>query len=1146
MLKRFNPGTLYALAFIGWLCVAVESGAQSSRFPDELGAMPYDGGVTFRVWAPNASSVGVRGDFNSWNPTPMVSEGSSGYWSVDISGAQAGQEYMYFINNSMWRRDPRARQVVNSQGNSIIYDPDAFDWEDTPIPMPFRNDVVYYQMHLGTFGGQNPPSTFDQAISRLDHVQNLGINAIKLMPVNEFPGGRSWGYNPSDLFAIESDYGGPDAFKRFMKAAHERGIAVIMDVVHNHYGPSDLEDGLWEFDGNTDGDGGIYFYNDWRSWTPWGDTRPHLGRSEVRRFIRDNTFMFVEEYRIGGFRWDSVFNIINYGQEGPVTNEDGWHMLRDINWELLQDHPHVLRGSEDHAFDHPMNFEHQWDVGYRWDLHGQVVAGSDAERNMWTVHDLLANWASHGRVVFSEAHDYIAGTHGRSRIPTEIFGDEPESIWSRKRSLLAAGIVMTTPGIPMIFQGQEMLETQAFHDDTPLRWDRTNTFAGIVQAYTDMIHTRRNLRGGAQGLKGTGINVHHVDDDNKVIGYIRWDQGGGSDDVVVIANFANTRWTNSNYEVEFPTAGTWYSHFNSDDLEYAEDFDGIGATQVMASGNPPRAAVNMGRYSMQIFSLTPPDAGPPPEPGDVTIDPDLPDGCVPVTITYDGMGSPLDGAEQVHIWIGMNGWQGVVSTEMQSIGENLWEYTYTPAPGTEEINLVFHDGNPDSEVRIWDNNESADWHFDIINCEPGPSGLAITEPPEDIEVSYAISSFDLAGIAEEVEGEITWSNLLTGASGSFPATTPWSIPGVGLAVGDNQIQVSGWLPSYEIEEIGFDSSSNYGSGWEDGSNQGTGFGPWSFEHSQGSGFAGVFVGDPDDAEITGLEAQAFGFYANPFVSGARAEVHRDFLEPLEEGAVFSFLWGMNWDSDAADSFRGFILWAGETELVHIRMSDSSAMTLNEDPFLGAYGTTAMPVHFHYLKSGSIRVWGTGRNGTESFDETISVSAGVPTGFAFYFDATEAGEDRRQMYVDDFALGMEVAGDPIPVTDAVTITRAESDDADSNEDGVPDWWYEEHELDPETPGLADQRPEGSHFTYGELFRLDLAPDDTASDFRFEMMPEDHLSFIAPADGRHYRIQVADDLDDDFADLNSEALEPGDSVDLPVGESHRFFRLRFLPE
>lgn len=150
----------------------------------------------------------------------------------------------------------------------------------------------FTRWHIGTFNvkEEGQPGTLDSAIEKLPYLNNLGINAVEVMPVMEFSGDFSWGYNPSNPFAVESIYGGPDAFKRFVKAAHEHGIAIIVDVVYNHFAPSDLD--LWQFHGWSENEKGeIYFYNDHRSSTPWGDTRPNYGRGEVRQYLRDHALM---------------------------------------------------------------------------------------------------------------------------------------------------------------------------------------------------------------------------------------------------------------------------------------------------------------------------------------------------------------------------------------------------------------------------------------------------------------------------------------------------------------------------------------------------------------------------------------------------------------------------------------------------------------------------------------------------------------------------------------------------------------------------------------------------------------------------------------------------------------------------------------
>lgn len=577
--------------------------AQSPR--PGMGSIPYADGTTFRVWAPFANSAAVAGEFNSWNATPMARDASDGTWSIDVPGAHHGQRYKYVLNGYIWKRDPRARQVTNSNGDSVIYDPAAFDWGNDSAPVIARNDLVIYQLHIGTFAGKDPPATFDDAIAHLDHIRDLGANAIQLLPVNEFPGGRSWGYNLSDPFAIETDYGGPDALKRFVRAAHERGLAVFVDVVHNHYGPSDLD--LWQFDGwNENGLGGIYFYNDVRAHTPWGSTRPDYGRPEVRQFIRDQIFMFADEYRVDGFRWDSVGEIV-YTEEYRNPNPQGIQMLHDINQELSATRPRLLRIAEDYAYNYDVLFNGQWDLGYRWALFHQIADAWDFERNMLTVAGTLSDWPEFRRIVFTEAHDYVARmNYGRTRVPSEIHPEDPGSLWARKRALLGAAIVMTTPGIPMIFQGQEMHETWAFSDDVPMRWELADTYSGILRAYTDLIHLRRNLPGTTPGLKGVGVFVHHIDNDNKVIAFIRWDKGGQSDDVVVVANFSSIDFDQNDYVIQFPSAGTWYRQFNSDSKLYSADFGDIGPAQVEASGASPAATVSMGKYSLQIFSKQPP------------------------------------------------------------------------------------------------------------------------------------------------------------------------------------------------------------------------------------------------------------------------------------------------------------------------------------------------------------------------------------------------------------------------------------------------------------------------------------------------------------------------------------------------------------
>jgi 1,4-alpha-glucan branching enzyme len=311
-----------------------------------MGAIPHHAGVAFRVWAPHAEQVRVTGSFNDWSKDadPMAREGN-GYWYADLPHAGIGDEYRYLIGTGkeeLSRIDPYARQVTSSAGNTVIVDPE-YDWQGDDFRMPAWNELVIYEMHVGTFHrpDEDTPGTFADAVEKFDHLRRLGVNVIQIMPAMEFAGDVSWGYNPAHIFAIESAYGGPGAFKDFVKAAHASGFAVILDVVYNHFGPSDLD--LWRFDGWSENDGGgIYFYNDWRRETPWGATRPDYGRAEVRQLIRDNALMWLEEYHVDGLRFDMTLYVRNVrGDEADPGDAlpDGWSLLQWLNGEVAERFP---------------------------------------------------------------------------------------------------------------------------------------------------------------------------------------------------------------------------------------------------------------------------------------------------------------------------------------------------------------------------------------------------------------------------------------------------------------------------------------------------------------------------------------------------------------------------------------------------------------------------------------------------------------------------------------------------------------------------------------------------------------------------------------------------------------------------------------
>lgn len=598
----------------------------ASKHPG-MGAIPGAKGAVFRVWAPHAEKVYATGTFNDWSKTstPLFSE-HNGYWSTEVPGSKVGDEYRYMIHTPLdWklppfsRIDPYARKVTNSVGNGIIYDPNGFDWSSDNFKMASSNELVIYEMHIGTFNVKEHghPGTFDSAMEKFPYLKELGINAIEVMPIMEFPGDFSWGYNPSHPYAVKSIYGGPDAFKQFVKVAHEHGIAVIVDVVYNHFGPTDLD--LWQFDGwSENGKGGIYFYNDRRSQTPWGETRPDFGRGEVRQYLRNNAMMWFEEYRADGLRWDMTSYIESIdGSADNSANEipEGWGLMQWINAEIQRLFPGKISIGES-LRKNPWvtkdvgaggaGFNAQWDAQFVHPVRKAIIARDDASRDLGAVCNAIQHrydLDAFQRIIYTESHDEVA--NGRARVPEEIWPGKVDSWFSKKRSTLGGALVLTSPGIPMLFEGQELLEDRWFQDKDPIDWSRAEDEHGILGMYRDLIALRRNLSGVTRGLCGQNIHLYHFDDAAKIFAFHRWDQQGPHDSVVVVVNLTNQ--SRDDYDIGFPRSGLWYTRFNSDSYSYAPNFANHPSPDVEAheennDGLPCSGKINIGPYTVIIYS----------------------------------------------------------------------------------------------------------------------------------------------------------------------------------------------------------------------------------------------------------------------------------------------------------------------------------------------------------------------------------------------------------------------------------------------------------------------------------------------------------------------------------------------------------------
>lgn len=558
----------------------------------KLGVELYDKGATFRLWAPFAQNVELLGDFCAWQPQPMKKNDKTGVWSVNVPGVKAGHRYKFKITGAdgviRYKNDPRAKSLTDSdQGNSVVSD-GYFNWEGyESVKMAPLDKQVLYETHVGTFVRPDPATTgnFTTAATKLDYLKDLGVTTIELMPITSMATSYGWGYAPSALYSVESAYGGSWGLKNFIKEAHKRGLAVILDIVYNHF-PSTTE--LWQYDGWQENNrGGIYFYNDARGDTPWGG-RPDYGRPEVRDFILDNVAMWLNEYHFDGFRVDSTIYMRNTaGQNNDPEHDipDAWSLMTAITTMAHKIKPDSLVIAEDCAGNGQITnapiyggagFDSQWDLGLPHVIRGALHIGNEPPglQNLINVQSQCFNGNWRQRVVFSDSHDTAA--NGSERIVATAVPDT-HSVSARQITILCATIAMTTPGIPMLLAGSEFLQGGSFSEWNYLDWKNRERFSGIVDAHRHLISLRKNQYGDTSGLMSADYRVLLQDENCRVLMYQR-----GSDSnhpVIVVINFSNVKWTN--YVLPLPY-GDWTVRFNSSWKGYSSDFSQIDFSTVNA------------------------------------------------------------------------------------------------------------------------------------------------------------------------------------------------------------------------------------------------------------------------------------------------------------------------------------------------------------------------------------------------------------------------------------------------------------------------------------------------------------------------------------------------------------------------------------
>lgn len=443
---------------------------QHPDYPPTLGAAYLgDGKCRFLVWAPKQDRL----DVEIVAPQPRVEAMEvrpRGYFEVVLDNVEPGTQYFYRFADGRQRPDPASRyQAEGVHRPSTVVDP-RFDWNDAPwrgIPL---HEYITYELHVGTF---TPQGTFEAVIDHLDELRDLGVTAIELMPVAQFPGGRNWGYDGVHPFAVQNTYGGPNGLRRLVDAAHARGLAVVMDVVYNHIGP----------EGNYLGEFGHYFTS--RHRTPWGEAINFDDRhsDEVRRYFIENALYWIEEFHIDALRLDAVHAIYDFSAR-PFMQEladavrlEGERLGRRVytvaesslnDVRLIQ--PKELGGD---------GIDAQWND----DLHHALRTTLTEDHNGYFADfrgfDDLAKVYRVGFALDGQYSQYRGRRHGNSardieplrlvvcaqnhdQVGNRMLGERLTDVVSFEQLKLAAATVILSPFQPMLFMGEEYAETAPF------------------------------------------------------------------------------------------------------------------------------------------------------------------------------------------------------------------------------------------------------------------------------------------------------------------------------------------------------------------------------------------------------------------------------------------------------------------------------------------------------------------------------------------------------------------------------------------------------------------------------------------------------------------------------------------------------------
>jgi malto-oligosyltrehalose trehalohydrolase len=424
-------------------------------------------GVRFSLWAPAHPTIrlAIEGRFDA---IPMQSR-DGGWHVVDVPDAGPGTLYRFVLPDGLRVPDPASRfQPWDVHGPSMVVDPDGFGWTDWGWRGRPWHEAVVYELHVGTF---TPEGTFRAAIERLDHLRDLGITAIEIMPIADFPGARNWGYDGALLYAPDSTYGTPEDLKALVDAAHARGIMVLLDVVYNHFGP----------DGNYLSAYAPGFFTD-RHKTPWGDGI-HFEANPVRDFVIGNAVYWITEFHLDGLRLDAVHAIMDDSKPHILEAIAGTLRALDVGRPLhlvLENEGNTVRYLERDSGRHPRLYTAQWNDDAHHVLHVAATGESEgyyaayASEAEHLGRTLAEGFAYQGEMMAYRGHPrgepsagltpdaFVAFIQNHDQIGNRAFGERIIALASQDAVRAIAAVYLLLPQVPMLFMGEEWGAPQPF------------------------------------------------------------------------------------------------------------------------------------------------------------------------------------------------------------------------------------------------------------------------------------------------------------------------------------------------------------------------------------------------------------------------------------------------------------------------------------------------------------------------------------------------------------------------------------------------------------------------------------------------------------------------------------------------------------